>query len=120
MSLGSRIRLVRSQSGLNQTEFGQRIGAAQNTVSAWEKDKVIPADSAIVSICRTFNVRKDWLLTGEEPMDDLPAGGDALMELFDAVFDDIRRRFASSLSALTPEDRGTAAILARKILKGME
>ncbi len=53
-------------------------------------------------------------------MDDLPAGGDALMELFDAVFDDIRRRFASSLSALTPEDRETAAILARKILKGME
>ena len=120
MSLGSRIRLVRSQSGLNQTEFGQRIGAAQNTVSAWEKDKVIPADSAIVSICRTFNVRKGWLLTGEEPMDDLPTGGDALMKLFDSAFDDIRRRFVSSLSVLTPEEREAAAALMQKLVKGME
>lgn len=124
MSLGSRIRLVRSQSGLNQTEFGHRIGAAQNTVSAWEKDKVIPADSAIVSICRTFNVRKDWLLTGEEPMAVQQPKDDVLMDFFNSVLDNqpesIRRRFVSALSSFTPEDWEAAAALMQKLVKGME
>ncbi len=124
MSLGSRIRFVRSQAGLNQTEFGRRIGAAQNTVSAWEKDKVIPADSAIVSICRTFNVRQNWLLTGEEPMEVHQPKDDVLVDFFNSVLDNqsesVRKRFISSLAAFTPEDWENAAALMQKLVKGME
>ena len=118
--MNNRIKFLRKTRHLTQAEFGQRIGAAQNTVSAWEKHKVIPADSAIVSICRTFNVREEWLRTGEEPMEVHQPEGDALTELFDSVFNDVYRLFTASLSALTTEERETAANLARKILKGME
>lgn len=124
MSLGSRIRLVRSQSGLNQTEFGRRIGAAQTSVSAWEKDTSAPVDSAILSICRTFGVREEWLRTGAEPMIVQRPKDDILMDFFNSVLDDqpdsIRRRFVAALSALTPEDLEAAAALMQKLVKGME
>lgn len=124
MSLGSRIRFIRSQSGYNQTEFGDKIGAAQNTVSAWEKDKVVPADTAMVSICRTFNISEKWLRTGEGPMEVQRPKDEVIMNFFNSVLEDqpdsIRKRFVSSLAAFTPEDWENAAALMQKLVKGME
>lgn len=124
MSLGSRIRFIRSQSGYNQTEFGDKIGAAQNTVSAWEKDKVVPADTAMVSICRTFNISEEWLRTGEGPMEVQRPKDEVIMKFFNSVLEDqpesIRKRFISSLAAFTPEDWENAAALMQKLVKGME
>jgi transcriptional regulator with XRE-family HTH domain len=124
MSLGSRIRFIRSQSGYNQTEFGDKIGAAQNTVSAWEKDKVVPADTAMVSICRTFNISEEWLRTGEGPMEVQRPKDEVIMKFFNSVLEDqpesIRKRFISSLAAFTPEDWEAAAALMQKLVKGME
>lgn len=124
MSLGSRIRFIRSQSGYNQTEFGNKIGAAQNTVSAWEKDKVVPADTAMVSICRTFNISEEWLRTGEGPMEVQRPKDEVIMKFFNSVLEDqpdsIRRRFVAALSSFTPEDWEAAAALMQKLVKGME
>lgn len=124
MSLGSRIRFIRSQSGYNQTEFGDKIGAAQNTVSAWEKDKVVPADTAMVSICRTFNISEKWLRTGEGPMEVQRPKDEVIMNFFNSVLEDqpesMRKRFISSLAAFTPEDWENAAALMQKLVKGME
>lgn len=124
MSLGSRIRFIRSQSGYNQTEFGDKIGAAQNTVSAWEKDKVVPADTAMVSICRTFNISEKWLRTGEGPMEVQRPKDEVIMNFFNSVLEDqpesMRKRFVSSLAAFTPEDWEAAAALMQKLVKGME
>lgn len=124
MSLGSRIRFIRSQSGYNQTEFGDKIGAAQNTVSAWEKDKVVPADTAMVSICRTFNISEKWLRTGEGPMEVQRPKDEVIMNFFNSVLEDqpdsIRKRFVSSLASFTPEDWENAASLMQKLVKGME
>lgn len=124
MSLGSRIRFIRSQSGYNQTEFGDKIGAAQNTVSAWEKDKVVPADTAMVSICRTFNISEEWLRTGEGPIEVQRPKDEVIMKFFNSVLEDqsesMRKRFISSLAAFTPEDWENAAALMQKLVKGME
>lgn len=124
MSLGSRIRFIRSQFGYNQTEFGDKIGAAQNTVSAWEKDKVVPADTAMVSICRTFNISEEWLRTGEGPMEVQRPKDEVIMKFFNSVLEDqpesMRKRFISSLAAFTPEDWENAAALMQKLVKGME
>lgn len=124
MSLGSRIRFIRSQSGYNQTEFGDKIGAAQNTVSAWEKDKVVPADTAMVSICRTFNISEKWLRTGEGPMEVQRPKDEVIMNFFNSVLEDqpdsIRKRFVSSLASFTPKDWENAAALMQKLVKGME
>ncbi len=124
MSLGSRIRFIRSQSGYNQTEFGDKIGAAQNTVSAWEKDKIVPSDAAMVSISLTFNISEEWLRTGEGPMEVPRPKDEVIMKFFNSVLEDqpesMRKRFVSSLAAFTPEDWENAAALMQKLVKGME
>lgn len=37
-----RVRDLRRQTRLNQTDFGERIGVRQATVSAWENGKTTP------------------------------------------------------------------------------
>lgn len=63
-----RIKVVRKALGLNQTDFGSKIGVKQGTVAAYESGARIPLDSVIVSICREFNVSERWLRTGEGEM----------------------------------------------------
>ena len=63
-----RIKAVRKELALNQTDFGSRIGVKQGTVAAYENGSRIPLDSVIVSICREFGVNEHWLRTGEGEM----------------------------------------------------
>lgn len=63
-----RIKALRKQLGLNQTEFGQKIGIKQTTVAGYETGAKNPMDSVIISICREFNVSENWLRMGEGDM----------------------------------------------------
>ena len=60
-----RIRELRKALGLNQTEFGKRIGIKQTTVAGYETGSKNPMDAVITSICREFKVNEVWLRTGE-------------------------------------------------------
>lgn len=60
----NRIKEIRKAVGLNQADLGTRLGVSPGAVSRWESgDRTIP-DSAIISICREFNVNETWLRTG--------------------------------------------------------
>lgn len=63
--MNERIKEIRKYFGLNQTEFGCKIGVKQGSVAAYESGARIPLDSVILSICREFNVNETWLRTGE-------------------------------------------------------
>lgn len=41
------VRQTRLQLGLNQTEFGARLGVKQTTVSSWEQGKLAPTNSLV-------------------------------------------------------------------------
>lgn len=64
----SRIRKLRQQKALTQSEFGARIGVKGNTITNYENNLRNPSDAIINSICREFNVREQWLRTGEGDM----------------------------------------------------
>lgn len=63
-----RIKSLRIELGLNQTEFGSRLGIKQTTVAGYENGARSPGDAMIVSICREFNVSENWLRTGQGEM----------------------------------------------------
>lgn len=63
-TLKSRIKEIRLDKNMNQTDFGSKIGVKQGTVAGWENGVRIPSDSTILSICREYNVNEDWLRTG--------------------------------------------------------
>lgn len=77
----NRIKELRKQLGLNQTEFGARIDVKQTTIAGYENGRM-PLDTVISSMCREFGVRRQWLEEGIGPMMQ-PADEDD--EIVDAV-----------------------------------
>lgn len=66
--MNKRIRELRKAIGLNQTEFGKRIGVKQSAITGYETGIRTPLDSVILSICREFGVSEEWLRTGNGEM----------------------------------------------------
>ena len=60
-----RIRQIRKDMNMNQTEFGAEIGATQKMVTTYETGAVIPDKPIRMLICEKFNVNPVWLETGE-------------------------------------------------------
>lgn len=68
--MNERIKTVRKNANLNQTEFSDRIGSTRDKVASYETGRVVPADSILMLIAKEFGVSYVWLKTGEGPMDD--------------------------------------------------
>lgn len=63
--MNERIRQLRKELKLTQTEFGNRLGIKQTTVAGYETGGRVPIDAVISLICREFNVNEEWLRTGK-------------------------------------------------------
>lgn len=59
-----RIKQIRIALGLNQSDFGNKIGLGQAGVSALEKGIRGVTDRNIQLICEKFNVNEEWLRSG--------------------------------------------------------
>lgn len=69
MTINERIRYFRKDVlDMNQTEFADKLGMKQTSVSGIERESVAVTDRTIKTICLIFNVREDWLRTGEGPI----------------------------------------------------
>lgn len=68
MNIGERLKKLRKELGLTQAAFAARIGSVQNTVTGYESGRRNPSAPVISLICREFNVREEWLRTGDGPM----------------------------------------------------
>lgn len=77
-----RIKIIREFSGLSLRSFGSRIGISGASVARLESGENNPSERTIRLICSEFVVRREWLLTGQEPMR-LPPDEDD--EIVDAV-----------------------------------
>ena len=66
--MNTRIKFLRKNSGLTQEKFAERIGLKQNSIALIESGKRNISDQAILSICREFGVREEWLRTGNGEM----------------------------------------------------
>lgn len=103
----SRLKQIRKAVGLNQTEFGEKIGVKQATVAAYECGARNPLDTVIKSICREFDVNENWLRTGEGEMfrkltrDERIA--DFVADVLRGEPDSFRKRFISMLSSLNED-----------------
>ena len=120
-----RIKQLRKQLKLNQTDFGFRIGATQAMITSYETGRVVPDESMRILICREFNVRREWLELGHEPMmsEELNTGAEALvpdlvdtLSAYPAVLDMLRR----VINHMTPADWARLNQLLDDVQKGEE
>jgi len=80
-----RLKLLRKELKLNQTEFAKKISRSQGVFSQYESGTQEISDRTIIDICREFNVNEDWLRTGEGLMFNPPKDTDT--ELSEAIAD---------------------------------
>lgn len=63
-----RIKELRKSLGLNQAEFGARLGLASSTVAGYENGYREVSDAIIKSIVREFGISEVWLRDGAGEM----------------------------------------------------
>ena len=68
MLIGDRIKELRRELGLNQTEFGERINVKQTSIGMYENGHRAVTDRSMLQICQAFNVNESWLRTGQGDM----------------------------------------------------
>ncbi|MEA4986535.1 MAG: helix-turn-helix transcriptional regulator [Anaerovorax sp.] len=68
MTIGERIKELRKELKLNQTEFGNRIGLKQTAIGMYENNLRGVADRSILLICKEFGVSEKWLRNGQGEM----------------------------------------------------
>lgn len=64
--MNERLKLLREALGLTQTDFGNKLGLARNTIANYEGGLREPNDAILKLICKTFNVDYYWLSKGAD------------------------------------------------------
>ena len=62
LTFAEKIRLLREDKELNQTELGRAVNMTQRKISYLENGKYEPSLEDIKMLCRFFNVSADYLL----------------------------------------------------------
>ena len=64
--VGQRIKELRLELKLNQSEFGNSLSVSQDTISLWEKGKSLPNTEFVILICKKYNISANYLLGLED------------------------------------------------------
>lgn len=105
MTIGERIRLIRKHFGLNQTEFGERIGLKQTAIGLYENDQRGVADRTIILICEKYGVLEEWLRNGTGEMF-IESDSTIVSQLSDEYgLDAFEKAMISGFISMKPEQR---------------
>jgi len=116
MTIGDRIRIVRRYYGLNQTDFGSRIGLSQSAIGGYEKNTHSVAEQTLMHICKEYRVRELWLRNGEgEMLED--NGDDFVSELASKYqLNDFQQTLVRAVYEMPPELQDMVLAVARKLV----
>lgn len=63
-----RIKEVRKYAELSQTKFAEKLKISRSAMSKLESGENTPSEQTISLICKEFNIREEWLRTGNGEM----------------------------------------------------
>ena len=66
--MNTRLHYLRKSLKLSQEDFGKRLGVTGASISRLEKGERNITEQMILSICREYNVREEWIRYGSKPM----------------------------------------------------
>jgi transcriptional regulator with XRE-family HTH domain len=91
-SIGIRIRQLRETKKLNQTKFAQQIGISQTFLSDLEKGLTKPTMPVLLAIEYIYGTRKEWVMTGDEPMYCAPVLGPTFINVREGISADKQQK----------------------------
>ena len=63
--IGDQIKGIRKALDMTQSEFAEAINLSRNYIAMIEIGQREPSERTIADICEKFNVREEWLRTGQ-------------------------------------------------------
>lgn len=119
MTVGDRVKTIRKELMLNQTQFAEKIGISQRALSSIERETTNLTERNTREICRVFNVNEQWLRTGEGEMFLEPSEDEQLAQFVGEVLagrpDDLRRAFLVAMAQLDENGWKCLADFARTV-----
>ncbi len=64
LTIGERLRSVRSELGLNQTEMAEAVGVTQSSIGAYESNRRRPPLPLLLALEHRFRINHEWVLDG--------------------------------------------------------
>lgn len=64
-TIGGRMRILRSASGLTQDAAAEACGVSQASLSRWERGEAAPPVDFIAKLAEIGGISLDWLVRGE-------------------------------------------------------
>ena len=107
--MDKRLKILRKNLKLTQTEFGKKIGISRDAIAGYERGVNIP-EPTIRLICKEFNINQDWLVNGiGEMFIDLSKEEEIVQYIGDLVKDndeskEFQRKFIRALSRLSVDE----------------
>lgn len=103
-TLGKRVRQVIAASGETMTSFAKELNISQSMVSKICSDKASPSNRTISDICQKYDIRREWLLSGEGEMMDSESLENEIVKCFhdSTLSDESSRKLASALAKIPP------------------
>lgn len=95
----NRIKLLRKEHKLTQTEFGETLGVSRNVINNIELGRVEPKPLMLNHIVSVFGVSEHWLKTGEGEMYPPKTRDEAIVEWAARITrEDNKNEFANQLA----------------------
>ena len=60
--LAEKIKTIREQFGITQSELARKLGLTRSSINGWEMGLSVPSTQYIVELAKLFNVSTDYLL----------------------------------------------------------
>nr|DAH23230.1 MAG TPA: hypothetical protein [Caudoviricetes sp.] len=106
--MNERIKELRKTLGLTLDKFGDRIGVGKTAISKIENGDRSVTDQMFKSICREFNVREEWLRSGNGEMFVQMSRDEEISSFVDFIqqgcTDSFKKRFIKVLASLDESD----------------
>lgn len=116
----NRIKSLRKNLNMNQTDFGSKIGLKQTTIAGYETGSREPNDAVILSICKEFNVNEKWLRNGTGEMFNKRTKDQKIADFIGDIFleeeESFKRRFVSMLADMDEDQWALLAKMANALL----
>ena len=123
MTIGERIKCVRTEKGFTQQKFADALGLKRNTVGGYEIGTVVPSDRTIIDICDKFHVNEDWLRFGEGEIFEERTREEEIAEFMGELIDgpnNFKKRLVSVLANLDEDGWQLLADMAEKLAREAE
>ena len=118
--MNERLKDLRLEKNLNQTDFGKKIGLSKSQIACYENGSRKITDRTITTICEKFKVNEEWLRHGIGPQKKQMTPADELaylMGMFVAEGDKFKTKIIKAMLTLEDDEWKTIEKLVDKIIK---